>query len=184
MARRPLQRKNTEVDIFDDVDLDCAKSMLSDATGDTINIAQEPVSSRSGVLGSELRKGPLDEGEATIAVESEIHGQSDSDADPAAMAAEPTNVLLKFRVRQETRTRFDSFKAQLSAALGGTRLTDANIGRALLDWILFEVSEDILTEASDQPAPRRPPSDDLVAMASFDESLRDILRRGVRKRMS
>ena len=64
---------------------------------------------------------------------------------------EATDAHLKFRVRQSTRARFDSFKAELSAALGGVRLMDSNLGRALLDWFLFEGGERVLDSLARAP---------------------------------
>ncbi len=62
-------------------------------------------------------------------------------------------------------------------------MTDANLGRALLDWVLFEVADEILDVVRDQPGLRRPPADDAAGMAEFDDTLRAILKEGIHRRV-
>ncbi len=50
---------------------------------------------------------------------------------------------------------------------------ESNIGCALLDWILFEARNRVLDTARGSPEMlQRPASDDLAAMAAFDDAIR------------
>lgn len=95
---------------------------------------------------------------------------------------EATDAHLKFRVRQSTRARFDSFKAELSCALGGARLMDSNLGRALMDWFLEHAADSVIAAARGGPGGvRRPPSDDPVAMAAFDAALGELISDALKR---
>jgi hypothetical protein len=177
MARRPLKRSGP-LDIFADENLSRAQSALSDATAPP----ETWESRRQEPLRQEAKKHqpePIRSAPPIRAAEE----QPPAAGATSPVAVEPTNVHLKFRVRQATRARFDAFRAELSAALGGARLTDSNIGRALMDWILFELGDEILAAAKEASGTlRRPPADDPAAMAEFDEALREIVRAGAARR--
>ena len=57
-------------------------------------------------------------------------------------------------------------------AQDGVRLMDSSVGKALIDWFTLEAGDHVLAAARDGHALRRPPSDDLAAIAAFDEALR------------
>jgi hypothetical protein len=93
------------------------------------------------------------------------------------------NVPLKFRVPQTLRSEFQTFKAELSAALGGVALDDSNLGRPLLEHFLVEQRERILEAASSfKGRLRRPANGDAVAMAEFDHSLGEIFSEARKRR--
>ncbi len=100
----------------------------------------------------------------------------------ASPAPEP-NVGLKFRVPQSVKSDFQTFIAELSAALGGVSLDDSNIGRPVLELLLLEHRGRILQAAKEHRGElRRPTNRDVVAMAEFDEALGEILREGIASR--
>ncbi len=50
---------------------------------------------------------------------------------------------------------------------------ESNIAGALLDWFLFEARDRVLDAARGSPEMlQRPASDDLAAMAAFDDAIR------------
>jgi hypothetical protein len=108
----------------------------------------------------------------------------------AAPAEEPEpeplpepNVPLKFRVPQTLRSEFQTFKAELSAALGGVALDDSNLGRPLLEHFLVEQRERILESATSfKGRLRRPANGDAVGMAEFDHLLGEIFGEARRRR--
>jgi len=93
------------------------------------------------------------------------------------------NVPLKFRVPQTLRSEFQTFKAELSAALGGVALDDSNLGRPLLEHFLVEQRERILESATAfKGRLRRPANGDAVGMAEFDHLLGEIFGEARRRR--
>jgi hypothetical protein len=93
------------------------------------------------------------------------------------------NVPLKFRVPQTLRSEFQTFKAELSAVLGGIALDDSNLGRPLLEHLLLEQRERILEAAgSFRGKLRRPANGDAVGMAEFDHLLGEIFGEARRRR--
>jgi hypothetical protein len=93
------------------------------------------------------------------------------------------NVPLKFRVPQTLRSEFQTFKAELSAALGGVALDDSNLGRPLLEHFLVEQRERILEAAGPfRGKLRRPANGDAVGMAEFDHLLGEIFGEARRRR--
>lgn len=161
------QRSDEPIDIFEDEDLRRAREILSStSTSNESEVDCRP---------------PLDTGadanERSDAEEAGVRGGVEG------VPAEPTDAHVKIRVRRETRSRFDSFKAELSAALGGARLMDSNLGRAVLDWLLFEIGDEVLEAARESAEElRRPASDDLAGMAAFDNALRAIIARAANER--
>ena len=152
------------IDIFEDEDLSRARQMLS--TGSASNEMNLIRDANGG-------EGAVDAG----LVEDDCEASLGAEA-PAFV--EPTDAHLKIRVRRTTRGRFDAFKAELSSALGGARLMDSNLGRAVLDWFLFEVGDQVLAVARERAEVlQRPASDDLAGMAAFDDELRAIIARAV-----
>ncbi len=92
------------------------------------------------------------------------------------------NVPLKFRVPQTLRSEFQTFKAELSAALGGVALDDSNLGRPLLEHFLVEQRERILESAGAfKGRLRRPANGDAVGMAEFDHLLGEIFGEARRR---
>lgn len=155
------------IDIFEDEDLCRVREILSPARGKS----EERVDRHARIDAVPKGNEPS---------ESEDEG---SRLEPQLVLGEPTDAHIKIRVRRETRSRFDSFKAELSAALGGARLMDSNLGRAVLDWLLFEIGDVVLEVAQENAgALRRPASDDLAGMAAFDDALREIIVRAVNQR--
>ncbi len=137
--------------------------------------------------------------------EAELRGP----AEPASEAAEPTsrpapkarkgraapveepepdplpesNVPLKFRVPQTLRSEFQTFKAELSAVLGGVALDDSNLGRPLLEHFLLDQRERILEAAGAfRGKLRRPANGDAIGMAEFDHLLGEIFGEARRRR--
>jgi len=101
---------------------------------------------------------------------------SEVDAPDAPEAPEP-NVGFKFRVPQSLRSDFESFKAELSAALGGVRLDDSNLARPILERFLVEERDAILQVAKENRGRlRRPANRDAVAMAEFDDEIGRLFR--------
>lgn len=108
----------------------------------------------------------------------------------AAAAPEPEpepvlepNVPLKFRVPQTLRSEFQTFKAELSAALGGVALDDSNLGRPLLEHFLVEQRDRILEAATSfKGRLRRPANGDAVGMAEFDHLLGEIFGEARKRR--
>jgi len=99
--------------------------------------------------------------------------------DASVMAAEAieANVGFKFRVPQSLRSDFESFKAELSAALGGVRLDDSNLARPILERFLVEERDAILQVAKENRGRlRRPANRDAIAMAEFDDALGQLFR--------
>jgi len=95
------------------------------------------------------------------------------------------NVPLKFRVPQTLRSEFQTFKAELSAALGGVVLDDSNLGRPLLEHFLVDQRERIIeTAAAFRGKLRRPANGDAVGMAEFDHTLGEIFREARKRRRS
>lgn len=99
------------------------------------------------------------------------------DASLAASEAIEANVGFKFRVPQSLRSDFESFKAELSAALGGVRLDDSNLARPILERFLVEERDAILQVAKENRGRlRRPANRDAMAMAEFDDALGQLFR--------
>lgn len=94
-----------------------------------------------------------------------------------------SNVPLKFRVPQTLRSEFQTFKAELSAALGGVALDDSNLGRPLLEHFLLDQRERILEAAGAfRGKLRRPANGDAIGMAEFDHLLGEIFGEARRRR--
>lgn len=161
------------LDIFEDDDLARAQQALSDTSP-----APPGEPSKSGRAGTQEKSEQLSGGvpeHEDRAVESEQASEQHE-----LLVVEPTTSHLKFRVRQSTRAEFDAFKAELSQALGGVRLNDSNVGRAIMDWFLSEASESVLAAARNNVEPiRRPPGNDPTAMMSFDMRLGAVLVDGL-----
>lgn len=80
---------------------------------------------------------------------------------------------LKFEVPRSMRAEFQSFRAELGAALGGVALDNSNIGRALLASLLGAERARLLEAAREISGTlQRPRNDDAEAMAAFDAALR------------
>lgn len=93
------------------------------------------------------------------------------------------NVPLKFRVPQTLRSEFHTFKAELSAALGGIALDDSNLARPLVEYFLVEQRERILEEAAAfRGKLKRPANGDAVGMAEFDHTIGEIFREARKRR--
>jgi hypothetical protein len=93
------------------------------------------------------------------------------------------NVPLKFRIPQTLRSEFQTFKAELSAALGGVVLDDSNLGRPLLEHFLVDQRERILEAAAGfRGKLRRPANGDAVGMAEFDHTLGEIFGEARKRR--
>lgn len=94
-----------------------------------------------------------------------------------------SNVPLKFRVPQTLRSDFQTFKAELSAVLGGVALDDSNLGRPLLEHFLLDQRERILEAAGAfRGKLRRPANGDAIGMAEFDHLLGEIFGEARRRR--
>ena len=107
--------------------------------------------------------------------------QTEPEVGPA-LPPEP-NVPLKFRVPQNLRSEFQTFKAELSAALGGVALDDSNLGRPLLEHFLLDQRDRILEAAGAfRGELRRPANGDAVGMAEFDHTLGEIFREARKRR--
>ena len=153
------------VDIFEDGDLSAAEALIAEA----------PEVDREAPPG-----GPA---EAERQIRRAEGTSSTIDAPRPERAGESSTVesfssSLKFSVRPSTRSEFDAFKLRLSAALGGVRLNDSNVGRALLDWFLSEAAERVVAAARSRVV-QRPPTDDPARMAAFDQALTSIFGDGV-----
>jgi hypothetical protein len=110
-------------------------------------------------------------------------GKAEPVEEPESELVLEPNVPLKFRVPQTLRSEFQTFKAELSAALGGVALDDSNLGRPLLEHFLVEQRERILEAAAAfKGRLRRPANGDAVAMAEFDHSLGEIFSEARRRR--
>jgi len=93
------------------------------------------------------------------------------------------NVPLKFRIPQTLRSEFQTFKAELSAALGGVVLDDSNLGRPLLEHFLVDQRDRILEAAEGfRGKLRRPANGDAVGMAEFDHTLGEIFGEARKRR--
>lgn len=159
------QRLGDPIDIFEDEDLSRAREILASGNARGEAIGNRDANGDGSDADADL---PEVEREALLGVQD-------------AAFIEPTDAHVKIRVRRTTRGRFDAFKADLSTALGGARLMDSNLGRAVLDWFLFEVGDQVLEAARERAdVLRRPASDDLAGMAAFDDELRAIIARAVR----
>ncbi len=113
-----------------------------------------------------------------------IEGSVDGRPVEIPAVPEATDAHLKFRVRPSTRSKFDEFKTEFSAALGGVRLMDSNVGWAIIDWFMEESAPAVLRHL--EAAPRclqRPPSDDPVAMSEFDIQIRRIMSQAVQEEL-
>ena len=102
---------------------------------------------------------------------------------PEPILAPEPNVPLKFRVPQGLKTDFMTFKAELSAALGGVSLDDSNIARPLLEEFLVEYRTRILEAARTFEGPLvRPRNGDAVGMAEFDHSIGELFKQARKRR--
>ena len=173
MAKKPKTTRR-DFDIFSDGDLSIAQDVLSEATAPLAiheNTAGIPIANKDDGLDA---SDPMPT--QTISPDEEFSQL------PAE--AEPTNISMKIRVKQSTRERFDGFKLDLSIALGGTRLTDSQIVRTLLDICLQELSEDFLLSARDIGGSlTRPGSADLIALTAFDHALGEMFRSAMGSRV-
>ena len=166
------------IDIFgEDGDLSRAASALEDATSGPERL--RPVQDRPAREHARSSHGSSQS--SGRAREHAEHAYS-GDAIDRSDAVDPICAALKFRVRRGTRDRLDSFRVELGIALGGVRLTDSHVGRALLTWLLEEGREAIVAEAEALSGSlRRPPADDPAGLAAFDAALRDLLLQGIRR---
>lgn len=170
---KPPPAQKRALDIFKDDDLNNAQIALAAAIEPPFEGEErEKHSSKSTRVSNPV-----------VAAAEPLEGRDGQDRiESTASEVEATNAHLKFRVRQTTRARFDTFRAELSVALGGARLMDSNVGRALLDWFLFEVGEGVLIAVRrDATVLQRPASDDVAAMSAFDEALQAALSRALRE---
>ena len=155
----PTPRDN-EIDIFADDDLAMAQQALEAATGEPPRASVEgPV---LGDWAGELTESPQPVGQPLV---------------------EATDAHLKFRVRPSSRGKFDEFKTELSIALGGARLVDSNVGRAVIDWFMGEGAPIVLRYLEANPTElQRPASDDQVAMAEFDAAIAKLVAHALQRR--
>jgi hypothetical protein len=76
-----------------------------------------------------------------------------------------------------------TFKAELSAALGGVSLDDSNIARPLLEEFLVEYRERILEAAQAfEDSLVRPRNGDAVGMAEFDHTIGELFKQARKRR--
>jgi len=168
MRKKPPSRSDA-IDVFEDDDLSQAQALLS---GDT---APPEGNVKHGAMAISPPTS-LAETRSIAATRPNGHDSAGEEAHAGGAApvpvphVEPTSSHLKLRVRQTTRARFDAFRGELSVALGGVRVTDSNLGRAIIDWFL-ENGVDEVVECARGRVLRRPPSDDVAGMAAFDEAL-------------
>jgi len=112
-------------------------------------------------------------------------GRAEEAEEPEPEELPEPNVPLKFRVPQTLRSEFQTFKAELSAALGGVVLDDSNLGRPLMEQFLVDQRERILEAAGAFKGKlRRPANGDAVGMAEFDHTLGEIFREARKRRRS
>jgi len=110
-------------------------------------------------------------------------GRAEAAEEPAPHELPEPNVPLKFRVPQTLRSEFQTFKAELSAALGGVVLDDSNLGRPLLEHFLVDQRDRILEAAGGFKGKlRRPANGDAVGMAEFDHTLGEIFGEARKRR--
>jgi hypothetical protein len=110
-------------------------------------------------------------------------GRAEPAAEPEPEELPEPNVPLKFRVPQTLRSEFQTFKAELSAALGGVVLDDSNLGRPLLEHFLVDQRDRILEAAEAYKGKlRRPANGDAVGMAEFDHTLGEIFGEARKRR--
>jgi hypothetical protein len=112
-------------------------------------------------------------------------GRAEVAEEPEPEELPEPNVPLKFRVPQTLRSEFQTFKAELSAALGGVVLDDSNLGRPLLEHFLVDQRDRIIeTAATFKGKLRRPANGDAVGMAEFDHTLGEIFSEARKRRRS
>ena len=112
-------------------------------------------------------------------------GRANGAAEPEVEEPPEPNVPLKFRVPQTLRSEFHTFKAELSAALGGIALDDSNLARPLFEYFLVEQRERILEEAAAFKGKlKRPANGDAVGMAEFDHTIGEIFQAARKRRRS
>lgn len=110
-------------------------------------------------------------------------GRANGAEEPEVEEFPEPNVPLKFRVPQTLRSEFHTFKAELSAALGGIALDDSNLARPLVEYFLVEQRERILEEAvAFKGRLKRPANGDAVGMAEFDHTIGEIFREARKRR--
>jgi len=112
-------------------------------------------------------------------------GRAEEAEEPEPEELPEPNVPLKFRVPQTLRSEFQTFKAELSAVLGGVVLDDSNLGRPLVEQFLVDQRDRILEAAGAFKGKlRRPANGDAVGMAEFDHALGEIFREARKRRRS
>ena len=110
-------------------------------------------------------------------------GRAEPAEEPEPEELPEPNVPLKFRVPQTLRSEFQTFKAELSAALGGVVLDDSNLGRPLLEYFLVDQRDRILEAATGFKGKlRRPANGDAVGMAEFDHTLGEVFGEARKRR--
>lgn len=119
--------------------------------------------------------------------------ESDKQATKAAKKTAPrtrplpsmseSNVEFRFRIPKELKVEWATFKAELSGRLDGVSLDDSNVGRALMEVILFDYKDQILSQAGEfEGQLRRPANTDRVGMAELEAEISEIFRKGLRQR--
>ena len=112
-------------------------------------------------------------------------GRANGAAEPEVEELPEPNVPLKFRVPQTLRSEFHTFKAELSAALGGIALDDSNLARPLFEYFLVEQRDRIIEEAAAFKGKlKRPANGDAVGMAEFDHAIGEIFQAARKRRRS
>jgi len=116
--------------------------------------------------------------------------------EPVAVASAPTPARTpRTQVRQApavvAKTETPKKKAkprsvvttELSAALGGVSLDDSNLGRPLIELLLVDYREQILSQAAELEGKlKRPALSDRLAMAEFDDQIGQVLKKAITQR--
>jgi hypothetical protein len=191
--KRPPASGDPDIDIFQNTRFETA---IARATGSAEATQEAPPEPRSDEGASAVlavprgTAGPEASSESAAEAPQEQNApKPDQLAQPAtkvapgpAQAPEP-NVAIKFRVPRGLKTQFMTFKAELSAALGGVSLDDSNIARPLLEEFLVEYRERILEAAQAfEDSLVRPRNGDAVGMAEFDHTIGELFKQARKRR--
>jgi len=193
MAKRPSSQAAAVLDIFADESLARAQDALQAATAPVrkIPLPQAPKAPRTEAPRATATQKPEKAPEKLTAASKPSGGgeesppeepRSPSAPEPLARKVE-RNVGMKLRLPQSMKADFQTFKAELSTALGGTYIEDSNIGRPLIELLLADDRERILEVAREhRDTLRRPINRDALAMAEFDSALSSIFTEALRRR--
>lgn len=105
-------------------------------------------------------------------------GKLSAKAENAPAHAERMNATLRLKVSSREKREFEAFVARLGGSLDAT-LKPSNILRVMLT--IAQHAEASLTDAARRLTPlRRPPNDDAIAYAEFEERLVRLLDSAIR----